>query len=96
VPILSTVSRNEQAKIVSNVHGLAEGNPRLTLQVYEKLQAREHDRELVRERVQKQRTLHEEQDRIDAQRDGLFEGMESQLRVEHSIERLFLIRGSIA
>jgi hypothetical protein len=40
VPILRTVSRNKQAKIVSNVHGLAEGNPRLALQFYERLGAR--------------------------------------------------------
>jgi hypothetical protein len=39
MPILSTVSRNKQAKTVSNVHGLAEGNPRLALQFYERLGA---------------------------------------------------------
>jgi len=39
MPILSTVSRNEQANVVGNAHGSAEGNPRLALQIYERLRA---------------------------------------------------------
>lgn len=39
MPILSTVSRNERANVVGNVHGSAEGNPRLALQIYEELRA---------------------------------------------------------
>jgi len=40
MPILSTVSRNGQANVAGNVHGCAEGNPRLTLHLCEKLGAR--------------------------------------------------------
>ena len=39
MPILSTVSRNKQAKAVCEVHGSAEGNPSLAPQTYERLRA---------------------------------------------------------
>ncbi len=70
----------------------AQRNARLSLQLSEKLQAQKHVRDLERRRAQKRRSLYNEQDRIDAQRDELIQGMESQLKMEHTIALVFAVR----
>jgi len=39
--------------------------------------------------------LYEAQDRIDAQRDELIQGMEKQLEMEHRVESVFTVRWSV-
>jgi len=73
----------------------AQRNARLALQLSEKLQAQKNVRELERKRMQKRRTLYDEQDRIDRQRDEVIQGMENQLDMEYRIEPVFTIRWSI-
>jgi len=65
------------------------------LQLSEKLQAQKHVRELEQRRSKKRRALYDAQDQIDAQRDELIQNMEKQLKTEHAIEPVFLIRWSI-
>jgi len=73
----------------------AQRSARLAMQLAEKLQAQKRVRELERKRMQKRRTLYDEQDRIDHRRDELIQGMESQLTMEQAIEHVFTIRWSI-
>jgi len=70
----------------------AQRNARLALQLSQKLEAQKRVRELERKRMQKRRTLYDEQDRIDRQRDELIQGMENQLDMNHGVEDVFTIR----
>jgi hypothetical protein len=73
----------------------AQRNTRLALRLSEKLQAQKHVRDLEQKRMQKRRTLYDEQDRIDRQRDTLIQGMENQLDMEHRTEHVFTLRWSV-
>jgi len=73
----------------------AQRNARLSLHLSEKLLAQKHVRELEQRRSQKRRALYDAQDQIDAQRDELIQGMEKQLKTEHSIEPVFTVRWQV-
>jgi len=73
----------------------AQRNARLSLQLSEKLQAQKHVRELEQRRSRKRRELYDAQDQVDAQRDELIQGMEKQLKTEHSIKPVFTVRWQV-
>jgi hypothetical protein len=70
----------------------AQRSARLALQLAEKLQAQKHVRDLEQKRMQKRRTLYDEQDRIDRQTDTLIQGIENQLDMNHRVEPVFTFR----
>ena len=68
----------------------------VVISLAEKLEVQQDIKSLEQRRNRKRRDLYEEQDRIDAQRSQLIEGIERQLRTTHEFKPLFTFRWTLA
>jgi superfamily II DNA or RNA helicase len=68
----------------------------VAISLAEKLEVQQDIKSLEQRRNRKRRDLYEEQDRIDAQRSQLIEGIERQLRTTHEFKPLFTFRWTLA
>jgi hypothetical protein len=68
----------------------------VAISLADKLEVQQDIKSLEQRRNRKRRDLYEEQDRIDAQRSQLIEGIERQLRTTHEFKPLFTFRWTLA
>ena len=73
----------------------AKKNSKLAPTLAEKLEFQKQIKQLDQTRTKKRKELFEEQDKVDAQRDGLIDELEGRLKQRTKVEAMFTIRWRI-